>query len=76
MGRQGFQRLAKLPRRYDCWEYMTRLHHYITLYERRNIKSVAESVCERGLQRDAEGGEIARTNFVCYNLCSEAIFER
>jgi hypothetical protein len=53
---------------------MTRLHH--CMYERRNIKSVAESVCERGLQRDVEGGEIARTNFVCYNLCFEAIFER
>ena len=44
-----------------------------TLYECRNIKSVAESVCGRGLQR--EGGKISRTNVVCYNLWFEAIFE-
>jgi hypothetical protein len=48
MGRQGFRRLANLPLRLlgMCNLDICQVEDYtITLYERRNIKSVAESVC-------------------------------
>jgi hypothetical protein len=52
---------------------MCKLLTTITLYERKNIKSVANSVCGRGLIHKFK---LIIVLNACYNLWFEAIFER